>query len=118
MSNQKYYTYSSQNLYPENNYNPVRNYSFKNPPSNYLHVIKEKKKEKGEHLVVFKEYKPVHFCACLYCFFHVCKYKIYSQMKFELAIYPNRILLYFPFNHIMERLPGIAEGLSKIENAK
>lgn len=39
-------------------------------------------------------------------------------MKFGIAIYPNQTLLYFPSNHIAERLPGIAEGLSKIENAK
>lgn len=32
-------------------------------------------------------------------------------MKFEIEKYPNQTLLYFPSNHILERLPGIAEGL-------
>lgn len=99
----------------------MRNVFFGNPPSNYLHAIKKK----GEHLAVFKEYKTVHFCAHLYCFvqickykIYICKYKIYIQMKFEIVKYPNQTLIYFPSNHSLERLPGIAEDLSKMENAK
>lgn len=39
-------------------------------------------------------------------------------MKFEIVKYPNQTLIYFPSNHSLERLPGIAEDLSKMENAK
>lgn len=38
-------------------------------------------------------------------------------MKSEIAKYPNQALIK-PSNHSLERLPGIAEGLSKMENEK
>lgn len=39
-------------------------------------------------------------------------------MKLETAKYPNQTLIYFPSNQSLERLPGIAEELCKMENAK